>query len=118
MEAQAACAFRFLRQPSRPNPARPVANSGKAAGSGTVLTAVGPVTLTVHEPVLSENMSSLTPSSSSLAPAGTVTVPLSPIAKGVPIICFLAVLGISRRADEFDQLRVRPTYLRIIDRAF
>src|SRR5690349_7094501 len=29
-----ACAFRFLRQPSRPNPPRPVAKSGSAAGSG------------------------------------------------------------------------------------
>ena len=27
-------AFRVLRQPSRPKPARPVANSGRAAGSG------------------------------------------------------------------------------------
>jgi hypothetical protein len=29
-----ACAFRFLRQPSRPKPPMPVANSGRAAGSG------------------------------------------------------------------------------------
>ena len=31
----AACAFRFLRQPSRPNAPRPVANRGRAPGSGT-----------------------------------------------------------------------------------
>jgi hypothetical protein len=29
-----ACAFRFLRQPSRPNAPRPVAKSGRAAGMG------------------------------------------------------------------------------------
>jgi hypothetical protein len=28
------CAFRFLRQPSRPKPAKPVAKSGRVAGSG------------------------------------------------------------------------------------
>ena len=33
---QPAAAF-FRRQPSRPNPARPVAKSGSAAGSGTAL---------------------------------------------------------------------------------
>jgi len=32
---QPAAAFFFLRQPSRPNPTRPVAKSGSAAGSGT-----------------------------------------------------------------------------------
>src|SRR5450759_3739802 len=32
--------FRFLRQPSRPNVPSPVANSGRAAGSGTLDTAV------------------------------------------------------------------------------
>ena len=31
---QLSCAFRFLRQPSRPNPAMPVAKSGRAPGSG------------------------------------------------------------------------------------
>jgi DNA-binding CsgD family transcriptional regulator len=31
-----ACAFRFLRQSSRPRPTRPVAKNGKAAGSGVV----------------------------------------------------------------------------------
>jgi len=35
-----ACAFRFLRQPSRPKPPMPVANSGSVAGSGVVV--VGP----------------------------------------------------------------------------
>ena len=35
----AACAFRFLRQPSRPKPPRPVAKSGSAAG-GSVTVAV------------------------------------------------------------------------------
>ena len=34
----AAAAFRFLRHPSRPKPARPVAKSGSAAGSGTAET--------------------------------------------------------------------------------
>jgi hypothetical protein len=34
----ASIAFRFLRHPSRPNPARPEAKSGSAAGSGTSLT--------------------------------------------------------------------------------
>ena len=33
-QAAIACAFFFLRQPSRPNAPRPVVNSGKAAGSG------------------------------------------------------------------------------------
>jgi hypothetical protein len=32
-----ACAFRFLRQPSRPIAPRPVANSGRAAGTGVWL---------------------------------------------------------------------------------
>src|SRR5215469_7664021 len=32
-----ACAFRFLRQPSRPKPPMPVANSGSAAGNGVVV---------------------------------------------------------------------------------
>ena len=32
--------FRFLRQPSRPKPPRPVAKSGSAAGSGVVATGV------------------------------------------------------------------------------
>jgi hypothetical protein len=31
-----AMAFFFMRQPSRPNLARPVTKSGKAVGSGTV----------------------------------------------------------------------------------
>ena len=31
---QAACAFRFLRQPSRPSAPRPVAKNGRAAGRG------------------------------------------------------------------------------------
>jgi hypothetical protein len=35
-----ACAFRLLRQPSRPKPPRPVANSGSAAGSGVVVVAM------------------------------------------------------------------------------
>ena len=34
MAAIAAVFFRFLRQPSRPNAPRPVAKSGRAAGSG------------------------------------------------------------------------------------
>ena len=34
----AATAFFFLRQPSRPNPARPEANSGSAPGSWIALT--------------------------------------------------------------------------------
>ena len=33
-QAAGAAAFRFLRQPSRPNAPRPVAKSGRAAGSG------------------------------------------------------------------------------------
>ena len=35
-----AVALRFLRHPSRPNAPRPVAKSGSAVGSGTVLTGV------------------------------------------------------------------------------
>jgi hypothetical protein len=38
----AACAFRFLRQPSRPKPPRPVAKSGRAAGSEVVAVPVKP----------------------------------------------------------------------------
>jgi hypothetical protein len=34
VSADAAAAFRFLRQPNKPNAPRPVAKSGKAAGSG------------------------------------------------------------------------------------
>jgi hypothetical protein len=34
--ALVAAFFRFLRQPSRPKPPRPVAKSGKAAGRGVV----------------------------------------------------------------------------------
>ena len=38
----ASCAFRFLRQPSRPNTPRPVAKSGKAVGSGVTTGGDGP----------------------------------------------------------------------------
>ena len=34
IDQAAACAFRFLRQPSRPNAPKPVAKSGSAPGSG------------------------------------------------------------------------------------
>ena len=34
----AACAFRFLRHPRRPNAPRPVANSGRVAGKGVAVT--------------------------------------------------------------------------------
>src|ERR1019366_9996834 len=37
---QAASAFRFLRQPSRPNAPRPEAKSGRAAGRGVAPTAL------------------------------------------------------------------------------
>src|SRR5262249_56748354 len=37
LDIDQAAAFRFLRQPSRPNAPRPVAKSGKAVGSGTAL---------------------------------------------------------------------------------
>jgi len=36
----AAIAFRFLRQPSRPSAPRPVAKSGRVAGTGTLETGV------------------------------------------------------------------------------
>jgi hypothetical protein len=34
VDQAAACAFRFFRQPNRPNPPRPAANKGNAAGNG------------------------------------------------------------------------------------
>ena len=37
----AACAFRFLRQPSRPNAPRPVAKRGSAVGRGSTVTPSG-----------------------------------------------------------------------------
>jgi hypothetical protein len=40
-----ACAFRFLRQPSRPKPPMPVAKSGSAAGSGVAAGEIVPETL-------------------------------------------------------------------------
>jgi hypothetical protein len=41
-----ACAFRFLRQPSRLMPPMPVAKRGKAAGSGVALDSVLMVAMT------------------------------------------------------------------------
>jgi hypothetical protein len=40
-QAAAACDLRLLRQPSRAKPPRPVANSGRAAGSGATETGGG-----------------------------------------------------------------------------
>src|SRR6516164_8367421 len=52
---QPSAAF-FLRQPSRPSPTRPVAKSGRAAGSGTALAHVAlPAEVRINAPAEVEN---------------------------------------------------------------
>ena len=60
--ATIAAAFRFLRQPSRPNAPRPVAKSGRAAGSGVVPLLPPPLILLKAKPITPVGVPAVEPS--------------------------------------------------------